>query len=133
MAEVLSVDVSSFFQEKMNVARRLVFSPNESSEIKLSDMPEGALVAHLLIPVDFDAQTEPYLIELSADSKLPSHFFIHKGEEIGYLLSGKLKMFVDKAVYNLKPGDVVFLTSEMPTQWYNPGPAVARLLWLKVK
>lgn len=133
MAEVLSVDVSSFFQEKMNVARRLVFSPNESSEIKLSDMPEGALVAHLLIPVDFDAQAEPYLIELSPDSKLPSHFFIHKGEEFGYMLSGKLKMFVDKAVYNLKPGDVVFLTSEMPTQWYNPGPGVARLLWLKVK
>ncbi len=133
MAEVLSVDVSSFFQDKLNVARKVVFSAAESSEIKLPDMPEGALVASLLIPVDFDAQTEPYLIEFTADAKLPSHFFIHKGEEFGYLLSGKLKMMVDKAVYNLKPGDVVFLTSEMPTQWINPGPAVARLLWLKIK
>lgn len=133
MAEVLAVDVSSFFQEKMNVARRIVFSSSESSEIKLPDMPEGAVVANLLIPVDFDSQAEPYLIELSADAKLPSHFFIHKGEEFGYLLSGKLQMVLDKAVYNLKSGDVVFLTSEMPTQWYNPGPSVARILWLKVK
>ncbi len=133
MAEVLSVDVSSFFQEKMNVARRIVFSSNESSEIKLPDMPDGSLVARLLIPVDFDAQAEPYLIELSPDTKLPSHFFIHKGEEFGYLLSGKLKMFLDKAVHNLKSGDVIYLTSEMPSQWQNPGPAVARLLWLKMK
>ncbi|MGD9819283.1 MAG: helix-turn-helix domain-containing protein, partial [Desulfomonilaceae bacterium] len=133
MAEVLSVDVSSFFQEKMNVARRIVFSSNESSEIELPDMPDGSLVARLLIPVDFDAQAEPYLIEFSPDTKLPSHFFIHKGEEFGYLLSGKLKMFLDKAVHNLKSGDVIYLTSEMPSQWQNPGPAVARLLWLKMK
>jgi hypothetical protein len=42
-------------------------------------------------------------------------------------------MQVGKAVYNLRPGDVIYLTSEVPTQWRNPGPAVARLLWMKIK
>jgi hypothetical protein len=36
-------------------------------------------------------------------------------------------------VYNLKTGDVIYLTSEVPGQWRNPGPNVARLLWIKVK
>ncbi|NTU48240.1 MAG: cupin domain-containing protein, partial [Syntrophobacteraceae bacterium] len=40
---------------------------------------------------------------------------------------------LDKAVYNLRPGDTVYLTSEMPSQWKNPGPAVAKLLWVKIK
>jgi len=133
MGEVLSVDVSYFFQDRMDVARRIVFSSTDALEIKLPDMPEGVVVAKLLTPIDFDGQAEPYLIELAPEAKLPCHFFIHKGEEVGYLLSGRLQMIVDKAVYKLKVGDVVYLTSEMPNQWINPGPGGAKLIWLKIK
>jgi len=61
------------------------------------------------------------------------HFFFHKGDEIGYLLSGRLQVKVEKAVYTLRSGDVIYLTSEMPAQWRNPGTTIARLLWIKVK
>jgi len=64
---------------------------------------------------------------------LSSHFFIHKGEEFGYLLSGRLQVRVGKAVYSLRSGDVIYLTSEMPAEWKNPSPTAARLLWIKVK
>jgi transcriptional regulator with XRE-family HTH domain/KaiC/GvpD/RAD55 family RecA-like ATPase len=133
MAEVLSVDVSYFFQDRVDVARRIVFSASEALEIKLPDMPDGLVVAKLLTPIDFDGQAEPYMIEIAPEAKLPCHFFIHKGEEVGYLLSGRLQMVVEKAVYKLKAGDVIYLTSEMPNQWINPGPGVAKLIWLKLK
>ena len=61
------------------------------------------------------------------------HFFFHKGDEIGYLLSGRLQVKVEKAVYTLRSGDVIYLTAEMPAQWRNPGTTIARLLWIKVK
>ncbi|MDD3581031.1 MAG: helix-turn-helix domain-containing protein, partial [Desulfobacca sp.] len=88
MAEVLSVEVSSFFHDQKEVQKRLIFTPAEAVEVKLPDLPEGAVQARLLSPVDFDPQAEPYLIEIPPQKTLPAHFFFHKGDEIGYLLSG---------------------------------------------
>jgi transcriptional regulator with XRE-family HTH domain/KaiC/GvpD/RAD55 family RecA-like ATPase len=133
MAEVLSVEISSFFQEQAEPKKRFIFTEAEAVEVKFPDLPSSAVFARLLSPVDFDPKAEPYLIEISPKEKLPSHFFIHKGEEVGYLLSGKLQVKLEKAAYTLRGGDVIYLTSEMPTQWENPGPGVARLLWIKVK
>jgi transcriptional regulator with XRE-family HTH domain len=133
MAEILSVEISSFFQDKTEQKKRFIFPAVEAAEVKFPDLPAGAVVAKLLSPVDFDLKAEPYLIEIPPKEKLPSHFFIHKGEEIGYLLSGRLQVKLDKAAYSLRSGDVIYLTSEMPTQWSNPGPGVARLLWIKVR
>ena len=133
MAEVLSVDVSYFFQDRVDLARRIVFSASEALEIKLHDIPEGIVVAKLLTPIDFDGRAEPYMIEMAPDTKLPCHFFVHKGEEVGYVLSGRLQMTVEKAANKLKAGDVVYLTTEMPNQWINPGPGPAKLIWLKLK
>jgi quercetin dioxygenase-like cupin family protein len=133
MAEVLSVDPTSFFQNQAEVHKRIIFTPAEAVEVKLPTLPEGAVLAKLLSPVDFDPKAEPYLIEISPKETLHSHFFFHKGEEIGYLLLGRLQVKMGPAVYNLRPGDVIYLTSEMPTQWRNPGPTVARVLWVKVR
>jgi transcriptional regulator with XRE-family HTH domain len=133
MAEVLSVEVSSFFQDQTEPKKRLIFTSAEAIDVKLPDMPEGAIFAQLLSPLDLDSKAEPYLIEIPPKQKLPSHFFIHKGEEIGSLLSGRLQVKLDKAAYSLRAGDVIYLTSEMPTQWKNPGPGVAKLLWIKVR
>ena len=57
---------------------------------------------------------------------------MHKGQEIGYLVSGKLQLKLKKGVYNVKAGDIVYLTTEMPSQWQNPGTRTARLLWIKI-
>ena len=133
MAEVLSVEISSFFQDKTEQKKRFIFPANEASEVKFPDLPEGAVFAKLLSPLDLESKAEPYLIEIPPKEKLPSHFFVHKGEEIGYLLSGRLQVKLEKAAYSLRSGDVIYLTSEMPTQWKNPGPGVAKLLWMKVK
>lgn len=133
MAEVLSVEISSFFQESIGTKKRLIFPASESVEVKLQNLPEGSIFAKLLVPVDFNARAEPYLVEIPPNSEVPSHFFVHKGEEVGYLLAGKLQVKIEKAVYNLRAGDVIYLTSEMPSQWLNSGPNVAKLLWNKIK
>jgi quercetin dioxygenase-like cupin family protein len=133
MAEILSVEISSFFQDQTESKKRLIFTSAEAVDVKFPDLPEGAVFAKMLSPLDFESKAEPYLIEIPPKEKLPSHFFVHKGEEIGYLLSGRLQVKLEKAAYSLRSGDVIYLTSEMPTQWKNPGPGVAKLLWIKVR
>jgi transcriptional regulator with XRE-family HTH domain/KaiC/GvpD/RAD55 family RecA-like ATPase len=133
MAEVLSVDITSFFYDQEDIKKRIIFTPVEAVDVKLSDLPGNAIQARLLSPVDFELKAEPYLIEIPPRETLPGHFFFHKGEEFGYLLSGRLQVRVGKAVYSLRTGDVIYLTSEMPAEWRNPGPTAARLLWIKVR
>ena len=110
-----------------------ILPASDAVEVKFPDQPVGSIHAKLLTPVDFDPRAEPYLVEISPKKNLPSHFFIHKGEEVGYMLSGKLQLKLEKAVYTVRAGDVIYLTNEMPSQWKNPGSGLARILWIKVK
>ena len=133
IAEVLDVDINSFFQESADVKNRVVFPSRESLDMKFPDLPQDSIQGSLLTPVDFEAKVEPLLIEIQPNKTLPSHFFIHKGEEIGYLLSGKLQLKLGKTEYTVSESDTIYLTTEMPSQWKNPGPGPARLLWFKIK
>ncbi len=111
----------------------MVFTPGEAMEVKLRDVPEGPATAKLLHPVDDRVKAEPYLIDIPPKQTLPGHFFFHKGEEVGYVLSGRLQVRVGQTVQTLKAGDLIYLTSEIPTEWKNPGPSAARLFWVTVK
>lgn len=133
MAEILSIEVSSFFQGAADDARQCVFQAADATAVNLPDMPKDCVFVKQLTPMDLAAKTEAYLIEILPGKLLPSHFFIHKGEEFGYLLNGKLQLSFGTAKSTMRAGDVIHLTAEMPSQWQNPGSGTARLLWLKIR
>ncbi len=133
MAEVLSVDIGSLFQQALELEKRIIFPAAEAVSVGFPGLPKGGIDGRLLTPPDFEGKMEPYLIEIMPNEDLPAHFFIHKGEEMGYVLSGKLRMSLKKATYTLRAGDLVYLTTDMPSQWRNPGPNIARVLWVKSK
>ena len=64
---------------------------------------------------------------------LPFHFFVHKGEEFGYVLAGELQVKIGSSLKKLKAGDVVYLTTDIPAQWKNAGTNTARMIWVKIK
>lgn len=132
MAEVLSVDISSFFSERGQEENPVVFPAALAAPAQLADLPPEAMQALRLIPEGFKTKAEPYVIEVPAKRSLPAHFFAHKGEEMGYVLAGRLQLKVNKAVYTARAGEAIYLTSETPTQWSNPGRTPARLLWIKI-
>lgn len=132
MAEILSVKVSSFFKEFEDISDQVVFSASGALDVPFPGLPKGSIRGKLMTPVDFDPKSEPYLIEIPSKTDLASHFFIHKGEEIGYVLSGQLQLTLEKKSYTVQEGDVVYLTSKIPSQWKNAGTEVAKLLWLKI-
>ncbi|TWS97621.1 cupin domain-containing protein [Reyranella sp. CPCC 100927] len=54
----------------------------------------------------------------------------HVGEEIGFVLEGKLELTVDGVVYPLDIGDCFFFHSDLKHSYRNPGKVTARVLWV---
>ncbi len=132
IAQVLNVPVAAFFQDRSDAAGQVVFSGG-GTPVGFSELPKRDVAGYRLSPADFDADAEPYLIEIPAGKKLAAHFFIHKGQEMGYLLEGSLELKIGNRSYPTGPGDVIYLTSELPSQWKNTGKGTARLLWVKIR
>jgi transcriptional regulator with XRE-family HTH domain/KaiC/GvpD/RAD55 family RecA-like ATPase len=132
IAQVLSVPIAAFFQDRSDTTSQVIFS-GPGTRASLADLPKRDVAGHRLSPPEFDADAEPYLIEIPAEKKLPSHFFVHKGQEMGYLLNGSLEMRIGNRTYKANAGDVVYLTTEIPSQWKNIGDTTARMLWVKIK
>ncbi len=133
MAEVLAMDPSSFFGDRSRNRKRFLFSGVEAVEVNIAENSEDAVIAKALTPVDFNATAEPYIIEILPGKVIQGHFFFHKGEEIGYLISGKLELVMEEETCVLRPGDLVRLTTESPDKWINPGKSPARLFWINLK
>ena len=132
IAETLSVEVGSFFMEK-NMPVKTVFPRGENFQINKTDLPKDRMTLERLTPLDHDGKVALYLINILPGKKIGSHFFIHKGEEAGYLLSGTLKVISQNETETIAPGDTVYFKNITPSQWVNPGPEIARILWLKIK
>ncbi|MGE3924920.1 MAG: helix-turn-helix domain-containing protein [Lautropia sp.] len=54
----------------------------------------------------------------------------HVGEEIGYVLEGRVELFVDGRRHALDEGDSFFFRSELPHKYRNAGSGTARILWI---
>ena len=133
MSEILSVKVSSFFGELDRASERVVFTPAQAMDVQFPGSTREIIVGKALTPLDLEPKAEPYLIEIMPEKSLSSHFFIHKGDEIGYVLSGMLQMKLGNRSHTARAGDIIYLSTEMPSGWKNPGPEPATMLWIKVK
>jgi transcriptional regulator with XRE-family HTH domain len=133
IAEALFVDITYFFQSGSGIETRLVFPSDKAVSIAFPDLPNKSVTGHVLTPIDFEPKAEPYLIEIPPKTKVPSHFFVHKGEEMGYMLSGRLNITSGRETFTARSGDVIYLKSEIPSQWENPGSNPAKVLWIKIK
>jgi len=133
MAEVLNVDVSSFFGTRSRATRPKAFPLSESTDYQLLSGKEQGLHARLLVPDDFEAQVQMLLIEIDPETRISSHFVFHKGEEAGYVVSGIIQTAIGDTQYRLMSGDVLYLTDEVPSYWHNPGMEMASLLWIRIK
>ena len=131
IAQTLNVEIGSFFQTTAKAGERVVFSAKRAP-INFPDMPRDSIRGWRLSPADFDSRAEPCLIEIAAGRKLPSHFFVHKGEEMGYTLAGQLEVTINGVLHAVRAGDVIYLTTDYPTMWRAIGPDAAQLLWIKI-
>ena len=134
MAESLSVPVGTFFDGCDGQGEEWVFPSGAGSNTTFDKAFKGAIEGVQLLPAYrrvLDA--EPYLLRIQPGGKLAHHFFSHKGEELGYLLAGRLRLRIHGQTREAGPGDVIALGKDMPEQWENTGAVPAELFWVKVR
>jgi transcriptional regulator with XRE-family HTH domain/KaiC/GvpD/RAD55 family RecA-like ATPase len=133
MAEVLQVPVGSFFGEEEKQGPCPVLTESEASILKPSHLASEEVTIKLLTPLDRNSPLEPYLVELAPGAALGTHFFRRKGTELGYVLEGSVAFRLEHGTCTAQRGDLIHLTSEIPSQWRNTGSETARLLWVLSK
>jgi transcriptional regulator with XRE-family HTH domain len=57
----------------------------------------------------------------------------HQGEELVFMLDGTLAFEVDGLAYRLSPGDALHFRTDRAHRWENPGRALARALWIRLR
>lgn len=132
IADQLSVDVGSFFQEN-TFQEKTVFHASDGIEINIPNEYKEHMDITQLTPFDLDGRVEVFLVNLFPGARVSSHFFQHKGEEIGYLLSGEADMVYQDQHRQLQARDTLYLKTATPSQWRNKGEKTARFLWIRVK
>ena len=54
----------------------------------------------------------------------------HEGDEVGYVLEGRLDLSIDDKLHELGPGDSFAFPSNLAHTYRNPGADVTRVLWI---
>lgn len=132
IAESLSVEVATLFKEHGAQQNVYVYPVDSRSATSLAKIVKDNAQAELLLPPDIDTPVEATIIRIRPGKKLAGHFFAHKGSELGYLISGQLKMTVNNQSYKINPGDTIYLHKDIPGSWSNISEENAELLWLKL-
>lgn len=134
LAESLSVEVTAFFQGLPTARQGCVYRSEERVGIALEKTTKGIIEGERLLPPDLqDLRVEPYLLHLAPGAKLNGHFFNHKGEEMGYVLTGELALHAGGQRQEARAGDLVYLKEFSPEQWENTSTSNVEFLWLKIR
>ncbi len=132
IAERLSVDVGSFFQGKTAI-EKTVFPHSDGIKINITNVNKNRIDMTQLTPFDTGGKADVFIVNIFAGEKLPAHFSRHKGEEVGYVLSGEIRMAYQDRERLLLTGDTVYLKTDGPDKWENKTKETASLLWIKLK
>jgi transcriptional regulator with XRE-family HTH domain len=54
----------------------------------------------------------------------------HTGEELGFVISGEVELYVEGVKYGLRAGDSFFFPSSLAHGYYNKGKRITRILWV---
>ncbi|MEW6078494.1 MAG: helix-turn-helix domain-containing protein [Thermodesulfobacteriota bacterium] len=130
LAGIFSVNISYFFDQAGGSKPAAVFSPDDAIPVMLPGMNRQDITVKQLLPSGMETPMIPYLIEFSPGAMLTGHFLVHKKDEAGCLLSGRLALTIENERQEIDAGDFILLTSEIPSQWENRGRKPARLLWI---
>ena len=82
-----------------------------------------------IVPTAQRFQMEPLLVVIQPHSSLEEDK-PHNGEEFGYLMSGRLNLWLGDKVYHIKSGESFYYQASQKHRIENPGSRPAKFLWI---
>ena len=120
--ECLGSTPAEFFRQE---EEKVVFSEEEYFE----KIDEAGNSRQWIVPSAQKYQMEPLLVVLQPHSGLEEDK-PHTGEEFGYLISGRLNLYLGEKVYPVRAGESFYYQAEQTHRISNPGNRPAKLIWI---
>lgn len=124
LLECLGTNLKDFFSETPD--EKLIFGPadypvleNETDKNKIT----------WLVPSAQKNSMEPILVQLSPGGRTQEDD-PHEGEEFGYVLAGRILLWLGGKAKKCKKGESFYYTPELPHYLENNGKAEALVLWV---
>ncbi len=127
LARVFNKSVD-YFVEEVKTTHEVVFSTSGQRDATVyedsSNMITESFTSGLRDPQFSSFYCTVPVGGLSGESNM-----YHPGDELIYLLEGRLKVTVVEEVYELTPGDSLSFKSHLPHSWENIGTIDAKVIW----
>lgn len=118
----LGTNLSEFFKKEDD--ERIVF--HESDFIEKHD---DGMILRWIIPNAQKNEMEPVLVELLPGASTADDF-PHEGEEFGYLLDGRICIYLGESGYTCKKGESFYYKANISHRIKNVGKTTARFIWV---
>lgn len=123
LIECLGSTASEFFREAEE--EHIVFS--EEGYFEKIDNAGNSI--QWIVPTAQKYQMEPLLVVLQPHQSLEEDK-PHDGEEFGYLISGRLNLYLGDKIYRVKAGESFYYPAKKKHRIENPANRPARLIWV---
>ncbi|MGM0776010.1 MAG: helix-turn-helix domain-containing protein [Bacillota bacterium] len=122
LAKALDVPTFSLLLEETNT-EDLVVRCNERKKMVVEN------ISYELLSPDFTGSMAAAIMYIQPDTSSSEKLLEHKGEEVAYVLEGKIKVYLDEADYILEAGDSVRIPAYMKHKWENSFDEKAEILF----
>ncbi|MCM3650374.1 helix-turn-helix domain-containing protein [Metabacillus litoralis] len=112
LAKALDVPTFSFLLEETNT-EDLVVRSNERKKMVVENL------SYELLSPDFTGTLATVIMNVPPNTSSSDKLLEHKGEEVAFVLEGKIKVFLDNEEYILETGDSVKIPAFMKHKWEN--------------
>lgn len=123
----LAVPISYFFEpHETDQTSRYIVRKNDRRLLRLT---ASGVLKEALTPAE-KGELEFYELTLNPGGSSGTDFFQHTGEKAGYVLSGRLRLWLNHEAHELDAGDSFRFPSIVPHMFDNPTQVVARIIWV---
>ncbi|WP_285766971.1 cupin domain-containing protein [Peribacillus sp. SI8-4] len=112
LAKNLDVPTFSFFIEETNTAD-LVVKSNHRKKMTIEN------ISYELVSPDFTGTLATAIMNIPPESASSEKLLDHKGEEVAFVLKGKIKVHLNEEEHILEAGDSVKIPAYMKHKWEN--------------
>lgn len=122
LIECLGTTPAEFFGEE---EEQVVYSEQEYFE----KIDEAGNSIQWVVPAAQKNQMEPLLVVLQPHSGLDEDK-PHDGEEFGFLISGRLNLYLGEKVWHVRAGESFYYSASSNHRITNPGNRPAKFVWI---
>jgi transcriptional regulator with XRE-family HTH domain len=127
IAQALSVDIAAFFEQKRS-EDKIVVTPKGEGEVVARDRTVFGYRYEAIAPTKRMKKMEPFIVTFPINNLNNVGDVIHEGEELMYILEGKVNFYYGGKKYSLAEGDCIYLDSGIPHRSERVGKKPAKSL-----